>query len=116
MSLYNAEVGGGENRTRTEGGEGRNNLRGHFVLAPLPSSLPGCRVRTPPFRPCARLPPVARRSRLRLVLLSLAGSKVARPSSSTSFRPLPPALTGSACAEADAPPPPLPRPGPPRLG
>lgn len=30
-------------RRRTEGrvGEGRNNLRSHFVLAPLPSSLPG---------------------------------------------------------------------------
>lgn len=100
-------MGVGGNRTRT-GGEGRNNLRGHFVLALLPSSFPGCRLRTPPFRPCARPPAVPRRSRSRPVLLLLAGSKFARPSSSSSFRPLPPALTGSACAEEDAPLPPHP--------
>lgn len=65
-------------RTRPRWGRGCNNLRSHFVLALLPSSLPSCRVRTPPFRPCALPCRVAPRSGSRPVQ-SLAGSQFARP-------------------------------------
>lgn len=50
--------GRGGSRGKRMVGEGRNHLRGHLVLAPLPPSPQGCRRRTPPCRPCALAPGV----------------------------------------------------------